>query len=180
MKLGRFLFCVASLSGIVFALDAQALGLGEATLESRLNEPLSVEIALLGANSDTATPIAKVVTGAEHAAVGVAASGLLSQLRVEISGDATRIRITTQQSIREPVLIFTLKVEYARESKDEHWFTALASHPSDLWVGLSSRLVVLNETRKVSILRCLPVWNSIRARRASTRLGRSHARIPLK
>ena len=99
-------------------LDAAALGLGDAALKSRLNQPLEVEIALVGANLDADRPEATIGTEAMHAAAGITTVGLLRQLRVEVSTRAehgAHVRIFTEQAIREPVVRFLLVVENARE-----------------------------------------------------------------
>jgi pilus assembly protein FimV len=99
-------------------LDAAALGLGDAALKSRLNEPLEVEIALVGANMDADRPNATIGTEAMHAAAGITTVGLLRQLRVEVSTSAERgahVRVSTERAIREPVVSFLLVVENARE-----------------------------------------------------------------
>ena len=93
---------------------ASALGLGDATLRSRLNEPLAVEIDLVGAPSQPETLNATV--GADATTEGK--PGVSSRLRPEITVDATGrhvIRITTERSVREPVIRFLLVVESARE-----------------------------------------------------------------
>ena len=99
-------------------LDAAALGLGDAALKSRLNQPLEVEIALVGANMDADRPEATIGTEAMHAAAGITTVGLLRQLRVEVSTSAERgahVRVSTERAIREPVVSFLLVVENARE-----------------------------------------------------------------
>ena len=99
-------------------LDAVALGLGDAALKSRLNEPLEVEIALVGADMDANRPDAAIGTEAMHDAAGITTVGLLRQLRVEVSTSAehgAHVRVSTEQAIREPVVRFLLVVENARE-----------------------------------------------------------------
>ena len=99
-------------------LEAAALGLGDAMLKSRLNEPLEVEIALIGASTDTDGPNAAIGSEAMHGAAGIATVGLLRQLRVEVSTSSehqAHVRISTKQAIREPIVRFLLVVENARQ-----------------------------------------------------------------
>lgn len=99
-------------------LDAAALGLGEATLESRLNEPLDVRIEVVGARFDAGILNASLASEAQHDRAGIETGRLLGSLRVEAfvtrSGEG-HVRVTTKQSIREPVVSFLLVVENARE-----------------------------------------------------------------
>jgi pilus assembly protein FimV len=99
-------------------LDAAALGLGDVVLKSRLNEPLEVEIALIGANIDADGTSAAIGTEAMHGAAGIHSVALLRQLRVEVSARAEHgayVRVFTRRAIREPIVSFLLVVENARE-----------------------------------------------------------------
>ncbi len=118
MKRRGFITFVSILIGTVLLLDAAALGLGDAALRSRLNQPLEVEIALVGANIDADRPNAAIGTEALHDAAGINTVGLLRQLRVEVFTRAehgAHVRVSTEQAIREPVVRFLLVVENARE-----------------------------------------------------------------
>ena len=118
MKPRGFIAFLSILVGTAPLLDAAALGLGDATLRSRLNEPLEVEIALIGANIEADTPNAAIATEAMHDAAGITAVELLRRFRVEVSTGAeheARVRISTEQAIREPIVRFLLVVENARQ-----------------------------------------------------------------
>ncbi len=99
-------------------MHAAALGLGEVTLESRLNEPLQLRIALVGGNLEAATLNAALASEAQHSAAGIESIELLKRLRAEVftpSQDEGYVRVSTEQSIREPVVRFLIVVENARE-----------------------------------------------------------------
>ena len=118
MKPERLILFVSILIGTAPLLDAAALGLGDATLESRLNEPLDVEVALIGLDHDAPEPNAAIASEAMHAAAGIISVELLRGLRADVSaraGGEAHVRITSDQAIREPVVRFLLVVENARE-----------------------------------------------------------------
>ena len=118
MKSGRLIIFVSILIGTAPLLDAAALGLGDATLKSRLNQPLDIEVALIGLDYDAHKPDAAIGSEAMHHAAGITSVELLRRLRVEVSdrtGDDVHVRITSDQAIREPIVRFLLVVENARE-----------------------------------------------------------------
>jgi pilus assembly protein FimV len=99
-------------------MHAAALGLGNVTLESRLNEPLQVRIALVGTQLEAVNLNATVASEAQHSAAGIENVELLRQLRVEVftpPWGGAYVRVSTERSIREPVVSFLIVVENARE-----------------------------------------------------------------
>lgn len=114
----RYIIFVSILMGAAPLLDAAALGLGEARLDSRLNEPLAVEVVLVGIDLETDKPVATIASEAMHVAAGITSGELLRRLRVEVSAAARQeayIRVTTDESIRDPVVNFLLVVENGNE-----------------------------------------------------------------
>jgi FimV-like protein len=117
MKRRWIIVFISTLIGTLPLLDAAALGLGDAMLKSRLNEPLEVEIALIGANIDADRPNAAIGTQAMHEAAGITTFELLGRLRAEVSvatGHQAQVRVSTEKAIREPVVRFLLVVESVR------------------------------------------------------------------
>ena len=95
-------------------VDAAALGLGDAELRSRLNEPLAVEIDVVGVPRQSDELTATIGTESGRGAAG----GLSSRLRAQVSVDQwgrAHIRVSTGQGVREPIVSFLLVVESARE-----------------------------------------------------------------
>jgi pilus assembly protein FimV len=117
MKRRWIIVFLSILIGTSFLPDAAALGLGDAMLKSRLNEPLEVEIALIGANTGADSLNAAIGTQAMHEAAGITAVKLLGRLRTDVivsAGRGAHVRIYTEKALREPVVRFLLVVESAR------------------------------------------------------------------
>ena len=113
-----FIAFVSILIGTSPFVDAAALGLGDAELRSRLNEPLEVEIDVVGAAPQSDGLNATIGTKARRYSADPAALALSSRLRAEVAVDAAgraHIRVTTERAVREPVVSFLLVVENARE-----------------------------------------------------------------
>ena len=113
-----FIAFVSILIGTSPFVDAAALGLGDAELRSRLNEPLEVEIDVVGAAPQSDGLNATIGTKARRYSADPAALALSSRLRAEVTIDAAgraHIRVTTKRAVREPVVSFLLVVENARE-----------------------------------------------------------------
>lgn len=92
--------------------DASALGLGDAELQSRLNEPLAVEIAVVGAPPQSKRLNATI--GTESVRAGELSGRLRAEAFIDQGGRAY-IRVTTERAMREPIVSFLLVVESARE-----------------------------------------------------------------
>ncbi len=148
MKSGRLIAFVSILLGTAPWLDASALGVGDATVKSRLNAPLEVEIALIGANFDDAGLRAAIGTKAMHDAAGIATASLLRRLRAEVSAGSGRggyVRVYTEQSVREPVVSFVLVVENAREHVTRE-YTLLLDPPGYSLPSIAIRERIPNPT----------------------------------
>lgn len=106
----------ACLSAFLFSGYVSALGLGEITLNSALNEPLDAEIPLLNLEElSEAELIAGLASGKDFANAGVERDLLLSGLVFKLDlSDTNRplIRVTSQKPIREPYLDFLVDVQW--------------------------------------------------------------------
>ena len=93
---------------------AQALGLGEITLKSALNQKLDAEIELLDAKGmDSSEIIAQLASSDDFARVGVERFFFLTELRfkVEARGDGhVVLKVTSAQPITEPFVNFLVQV----------------------------------------------------------------------
>lgn len=104
---------LAALSVFVSA-HANALGLGEITLHSSLNQPLDAEIALLQTGDMTSDElIARLASPTAFEQAGVDRFMFLQNLRFTpvIRAGRSYIRVVSTQPVREPYLNFLVEVE---------------------------------------------------------------------
>ncbi len=109
----RSRLCLAILAGIA-SLNAQAAGLGEATVRSVLNEPLKADVPMLALSADEAEQARVVIRSAGQPARGSTVESIVSRLRGQFiaQGDGRyALRISSRENIREPVLTFAVEVE---------------------------------------------------------------------
>ena len=110
----RKLAIALSLLGVCFAGFVQALGLGEATVKSALNQPLNAEIELVntaGLSIDEILP--GLATREEFQKANVDRVYFLSDLRFEVKTNAqgkTVIVLTSKKPVREPFLNFLVEL----------------------------------------------------------------------
>ncbi len=111
-KLAIAAFTVSALSAGV----AKALGLGEANVESALNQPLSAEIELVNVRDLEQNEIlTNLASREEFLRAGVDRVFFLSDLRfsVEEKGDGkTVIKVTSSKAVREPFINFLVEVTW--------------------------------------------------------------------
>lgn len=110
----RNLISAASLSAALIPGGAFALGLGELTLESALNQPFSAKIELSGVKAGELEELSvSLATIEEHEKSGIDRPAILSSLRFSVVGDngSPYIKVTSEQPITEPILNFLLDVE---------------------------------------------------------------------
>ena len=109
------LSCVAA-AGFLPA-PAFALGIGQLTLESGLNEPFDARIALLSATREELDTLNVGLADSEaFRRAGVDRPFVLSNLRFEVvesESGADYIRVTSHDSIREPFLNFLVELSWA-------------------------------------------------------------------
>ena len=96
--------------------EAQALQLGDATLESHLGQPLKVLIPIDDPRPLQAEDvIVRLGDASEHQARGIDKADLPERLKVLVSpastGDGLQVLITTPQPVADPVVSFLLVVE---------------------------------------------------------------------
>lgn len=117
MALGRrVLFTVAS-GSLIYSGMASALGMGDITLNSALNQPLSAEIDLLDVRDLSADDIRVVLASStDFARVGVERLAFLQDLSFTpvIDGNRSRIRVASNKPVREPYLNFLVEITRAQ------------------------------------------------------------------
>ena len=115
MKL-RHLTLAAGFLGAVITNHAFAVGLGEITLNSALNEPLDAEIELLNVGELTELEmLAGLGSQADFDTAGVERLFLLTDLRFQIDlSDKGRpvIQVSSKRPIREPYLDFMIELDW--------------------------------------------------------------------
>lgn len=112
-RINRIPLTLAALSVFVSA-HANALGLGDITLHSGLNQPLDAEIALLETGDMTSDElIAKLASPADYENAGVDRFVFLQSLRFTpvIRNGRGYIKVVSTQPVHEPYLNFLIAVE---------------------------------------------------------------------
>ena len=145
MALGRrVLFTVAS-GSLIYSGMVSALGMGDITLNSALNQPLSAEIDLLDVGDLSADDIRVVLaSSADFARVGVERPAFLQDLRFTpvIDGNRSRIRVASNKPVREPYLNFLVEITRAKSRMLREYTVLLDPMPSS--PETSTSLVVNN------------------------------------
>ncbi|WP_371365807.1 FimV/HubP family polar landmark protein [Pseudomonas sp. QL9] len=112
-RINRLPLAMAVFSAVM-ASQAQALGLGDITLRSALNQPLDAEIALLQVGDLTSEElVAHLANAATFDRLGVDRPTFLQNLRFTpvIRGGRSYIHVVSTQAVREPYLNFLVEVE---------------------------------------------------------------------
>ena len=116
MNMVRMLAVVLIPLSALTANFAQALGLGELTLNSSLNEPLNAEIKLLNAGSLSEGEIlANLASRDDFSKAGVERVIFLSDINFNVDyrdDGTTMIRLSTNSSVKEPFLNFLVEVNW--------------------------------------------------------------------
>ncbi|MDH5435164.1 MAG: hypothetical protein OEX83_00250, partial [Gammaproteobacteria bacterium] len=118
VRMIRKLVLITAMLMVFLTTNVMALGLGELTLHSSLNEPLSAEIELLSVQADELDGI-KVAMASQRdfELVGVERMYFLTSLdfatKINEAGKAV-ISITTKDPIKEPFLDFVIEVNWSK------------------------------------------------------------------
>lgn len=100
---------------LLLPVSVQALGFGNISMKSALNEPLNAEIELLSATSDDMKDLeVKIASREAFMRAGVDRSSLLSRIQFDTvkRGGKYYVTLTTQESVREPFLNFLLEMNW--------------------------------------------------------------------
>ncbi len=105
----------AVLSAATMPGDGWALGLGELTLHSYLNEPFRAEVALLEADALNDSDVhVDLASDAEFDRLGVSRGFFLTRINFQVESDESgrRVVLTTEAPLREPYLDFVVEVRW--------------------------------------------------------------------
>jgi pilus assembly protein FimV len=112
----RTLALILAIMGLFFTSLASALGLGEITLKSSLNEPLNAEIRLLEVRGLARSEIAiQLASREDFQRAGIERAFFLNDIKFEVDLDdrsAPVIRLESKKSVVEPYLNFVLEVRW--------------------------------------------------------------------
>lgn len=109
------IFAVAVLATATAPPHSWALGLGELTLFSYLNEPFRAEVELLEADAlDDSDVHVDLAADAEFERLGVSREFFLTRIDFEIESDESgrRVVLTTEAPLREPYLDFVIEARW--------------------------------------------------------------------
>jgi len=128
----KFLALITLLAGLVHSSQLLALGLGDLTVSSSLNEPLEATIELLGLDGLTSAQIqARLGSVGEFERANIKRDFLIDNIQIEIiifSRDQGVLRLTSEEPVIEPFLSMVVNVGWptGRLMRD---YTALIDLP---------------------------------------------------
>ena len=103
------------LSAAIIPRDGWALGLGELTLHSYLNEPFRAEVALLEADTfDDSDVLVGLASELEFERLGVSRDFFLTRINFQVESDelGRRVVLTTEAPLREPYLDLVVEARW--------------------------------------------------------------------
>ena len=103
------------LSAAIIPRDAWALGLGELTLYSHLNEPFRAEVALLESDAfDDSDVLVGLASEVEFDRLGVSRDFFLTRINFQVESDefGRRVVLTTEDPLREPYLDLVVEARW--------------------------------------------------------------------
>ncbi|MCQ4319117.1 hypothetical protein [Stutzerimonas stutzeri] len=157
MALGRRVWLTVASGSLIYSGMVSALGMGDITLNSALNQPLSAEIDLLDVGDLAVGDIRVVLAShADFARVGVERLAFLQDLHFTpvIDGNRSRIRVATNKPVREPYLNFLVEISRAKSRMLREYTVLLDPMPSSSEV--SSSFVVNNPQAEARLARVEP------------------------
>ncbi len=103
------------MSAAIIPRDGWALGLGELTLHSYLNEPFRAEVALLEADAfDDSDVLVGLASEFEFERLGVSRDFFLTRINFQVESDelGRRVVLTTEAPLREPYLDLVVEARW--------------------------------------------------------------------
>ena len=143
MALGRRILLTVASGSLIYSGMVSALGMGDITLHSALNQPLSAEIDLLDVGDLEGDDIRVVLaSSSDFARVGVERLAFLQDLSFTpvIDGSRSRIRVASNKPVREPYLNFLVEITRAKSRMLREYTVLLDPMPSS--PEAASRLAV--------------------------------------
>ena len=106
----------SALAALLYATTAIAVGFGDITLNSALNEPLDAEISLTNIEGiEEGLLLVQLAPASAFAQAGVSRDYYLTQLAFSVdtnASDETVVKVTSQGPILEPYLDFLVQLEW--------------------------------------------------------------------
>lgn len=133
MALGRRVLLTVVSSSLIYSGMASALGMGDITLHSALNQPLAAEIDLLDVGNLSSDEIRVVLaSSSDFARVGIERPVFLQDLSFTpvIDGNRSRIRVVSNKPVREPYLNFLVEITRAKSRLLREYTVLLDPLPS--------------------------------------------------
>jgi pilus assembly protein FimV len=127
----RMLARFIGVASALFAAQALAFGLGDISVQSKLNQRFSATIPVLGATPNQLDNLVVKLAGAEDFnRAGIDRADYLSSLKFEVqtSAGGARVVVTSDQLAREPFLNFIVEADTA-DGKMLHEYTVLLDPP---------------------------------------------------
>lgn len=140
MTPGRRLLLSLACSTLIYSGMASALGMGDITLHSALNQPLNAEIELVDVGDLSPEDIRVVLaSSSDFANVGVERLEFLQDLSFTpvLDGNRSRIRVASSKPVREPYLNFLVEITRA-QSRMLREYTVLLDPMPEMAEGASS------------------------------------------
>lgn len=140
MASGRRLLLSLALSTLIYSGMASALGMGDITLHSALNQPLSADIELLDVRDLSPEDIRIVLaSSSDFASAGVERLAFLQDLSFipVLDGDRSRIRVASSKPVREPYLNFLVEITRAQSRMLREYTVLLDPLPQSAEVASS-------------------------------------------
>ena len=130
---------------VYLRLVAFALGLGQIVVKSRPGQPLLAEIPIISSDPEELQGLqAQLASPETFARVGLAPpTGLVADLDFSFDQDATGhplIRVTTQQPVQQPELVFLLEVDWG-SGRLVREYSALVDTPQSVAALRAHRLI---------------------------------------
>ena len=104
----RISILAAGVLSVAMNRDGWALGLGELSLRSYLNEPFRAEVALLDSDAfDDSDLLVGLASEVEFERLGISRDFFLTRINFQVESDemGRRVVLTTDAPLREPYLI---------------------------------------------------------------------------
>jgi pilus assembly protein FimV len=133
MTLGRRILLLVASGSLLYSGVVSALGMGEITLHSALNQSLNAEIVLLDVGELSAEDIRVVLaSSSDYERAGVERLAFLQNLTFTpvIEGDRSRIRVASSSPVREPYLNFLVEITRAKSRLLREYTVLLDPMPS--------------------------------------------------
>ena len=114
MRSKQFVSVVLAIALSVASPLSNAIGLGESSSLAQINQPLQVDISIISANYEDHYFHAELADRSFHDKLGIVNPSRLPKLyfRTFQTNSGPKLRVTSLQSVKEPIINFLLKIKY--------------------------------------------------------------------